>query len=161
MAGERFGKDLDLGFLADEEAWVVAGPSTQVDLQARRTPFVRARARADLGVVDGVMNLVQSLIVRLMTEQGELAALGYPEYGSRHHALVGEPNSEGNRSLVKLHILTCLRQEPRVEVIRVDVRPIGGLADRDRVVIDVQLRARDEPNPLNLVVPFSFGGTFA
>ena len=31
---------------------------------------------------------------RLKTQKGELAPLGHPEYGSRHHELIGQPNVE-------------------------------------------------------------------
>jgi hypothetical protein len=37
-------------------------------------------------VVTGKANLVQSLMLRLKTEHGELAGLGHPGYGSRHRS---------------------------------------------------------------------------
>src|SRR5437868_3996103 len=110
------GQDLDLGFVADDEGRVFAGPFSQVDLQPVRRADITPRAD-DLSRVAGRANLVQSLILRLMTERGELAPLGHPDYGSRHHRLIGEPNTEGNRNLVKLYILECLRQESRLEQI--------------------------------------------
>lgn len=156
--GEIFGQDLDLGFIADEEGRVFAGPYTRVDLQGRRRTDVAPRV-TDLATVKGVANLVQSLIVRLKTERGELASLGVPSYGSRHHQLIGELNTEGNRNLVKLHVLECVRQDPRVtDIVQVTVRPISGRENRDKVTIDVTVRAIDAPHPLNFVVPFSFGG---
>jgi phage baseplate assembly protein W len=110
-------------------------------------------------VVAGRANLVQALVVRLATERGELAPLGHPGYGSRHHELIGEPNTETNRNLVKLHVLDCLRQEPRLaEIRRVDVRPAAGREERQRVTVDVEVVARGEPTPLSLVIPFSFAG---
>ena len=158
MAGaDHLGLDLDLGFVADEQGRVFSGPMPEADLQARTRPDVAPRAR-DVAVVSGIANLVQALIVRLQTERGELAPLGHPDYGSRHHELVGEPNSETNRNLVKLHVLSCLRQEPRLEeIVRVEVRPAGP-GDRSTVTIDVEARARGSATPLSLVVPFSFAG---
>jgi len=159
--GDHLGYDLDLGFIADEEARVFAGPYTHVDLQALVRTDVSLRSR-DLHAVGGVSNLVQSLIVRLKTERGELAALAHPEYGSRHHRLIGEPNTEGNRNLIKLYVLECLRQEPRLEAIRrVDVKPGQGRENRDKVEISVSAIAKGVPDPLSFIVPFSFGGVGA
>src|SRR5262249_49594066 len=96
------GIDLDLGFVVDEDGWATAGPHSHVDLQAYRPVDVAPRVD-DLAVVKGKANLVQSLILRLKTERGELAPLGHANYGSRHHQLVGEPNTEHNRNLLKLY----------------------------------------------------------
>jgi phage baseplate assembly protein W len=159
MAGDDFlGTDLDLGFVADEEGRVLAGPASRVDLQARVRKEVTPR-EVDLGVVGGRPNLVQSLLLRLSTERGELGPLGHPDYGTRHLALIGEPNTETNRNLLKLYVLEALRQEPRLERIdRVDVRPAPGREDRDKVDVEIVVRARRLPGPLSLVVPFSFEG---
>jgi phage baseplate assembly protein W len=157
MSNDALGQDLDLGFVADAEGRVFAGPPSQVDLQARRRTDVAPRV-SDLGVVQSHANLIQSLILRLKTERGELAPLGYPDYGSRHHQLIGEVNTEANRNLLKLYILECLRQEPRVaRVLKVDVRAVPSRW-RDQVTIGVSVTARDTPYPLSFVVPFSFDG---
>ncbi len=154
--GDYLGHDLDLGFIADEEARVFAGPYTHVDLQGVSRTDVRPRTR-DIHVVSGLANLVQSLIVRLKTERGELAGLGHPDYGSRHHRLIGEPNTEGNRNLIKLYVLECLRQEPRLQAIeKVDVRPGQGRENRDKVEIRITATVKGVPDPLSFVVPFFF-----
>ncbi len=158
MTHEPLGSDLHLGLVADDEGRTFSGPSTRLDLQARSRAGVAPRA-LDLAVIEARANLVQALILRLATERGELSPLGHPDYGSRHHALIGEPNTETNRSLVKLHVLACLRQEPRLErILRVDVRPAPGREERQTVTIDVELLARGDPTPLSLIVPFSFAG---
>jgi len=158
MANEFLGQDLDLGFIADEEGRVFAGPYTPVDLQATLREDVAPRA-TDLSVVSEKANLVQSLIVRLKTERGELAALGHPDYGSRHHQLIGEPNTESNRNLIKLYVLECLKQERRLEAIqRIDVRPGKGRENRDKVEIEITVKMKSVPDPLSFVVPFSFQG---
>ncbi len=69
----------------------------------------------DFDVVRGRANLEQAIILRLLTPLGELAPLGHPEYGSRLHELVGRPNTETTRNLVKLFILEALQREPRIE----------------------------------------------
>jgi hypothetical protein len=159
MADDEFlGRDLSLGFVADEEARTFAGPSSPVDLQPvqRGRTFPRA---VDLDLTSGRANLVQSLIVRLKTERGELAALGHPGYGSRHHQLLGEPNTESTRNLVKLYILECLKQDRRIEAIeKIEVRPGPGRENRNMVQVAIALKVRGFPDPLNLVVPFSFAG---
>jgi phage baseplate assembly protein W len=96
------------------------------------------------------------LVNRLMTRRGELAPLGHPDYGSRHHELIGEPNTERNRNLVKLYILQALRGEPRVAkvercVVFSEARP------REIVRVEITIRLIDEPNPLNLVIPVELG----
>jgi phage baseplate assembly protein W len=113
----------------------------------------------DLGVIQGRANLLQSLIVRLKTERGELAGLGHPNYGSQHHRLIGEPNTENNRNLIKLYILECLKQEPRLEEISgIKVRPGEGRGNRDKVDINITVKVKGSTDPLNLVIPFSFEG---
>jgi hypothetical protein len=152
------GQDLDIGFACDDEGRVFAGPASSADLKPVVRPNVTPRGY-DLAVVRGRANLVQALILRLMTERGEMAGLGHPDYGSRHHQLVGEPNTEPNRNLVKLYILECLRQEPRLErVVGIEVTPGRGRENRDKVDVALTLKMRDVAVPLSFVIPFSFGG---
>jgi phage baseplate assembly protein W len=112
------------------------------------------RAR-DLDVAAGLDNLTQAIANRLKTRRGELAALGHPDYGSRHHELVGEPNVERTRNLVKLYVLQALRQEPRIEkVLRAEVKAEHS-PPRETVRVELALRVTGRAEPLNLVVPFS------
>lgn len=158
MPDDFLGEDLSLGFIADENGRVFAGPYTHVDLQAAIREDISPRS-LDLDTVTSRANVVQSLILRLQTERGELASLGHPNYGSRHHQLIGEPNTENNRSLIKLYVLECLRDEHRLEAnTKVNVRPGAGRENRDKVEIEIAARIKHDPDPLNLVVPFSFGG---
>lgn len=113
----------------------------------------------DLRTVDGVDTLAQAIVNRLKTRKGELTALGHPTYGSRHHELLGEPNVERTRNLIKLYILQALRDEPRIErVVKATVRPEHS-PPRETVRIELQLRLIDVPTPLNLIVPFSLEGS--
>lgn len=159
MEDELFlGQDLDLGFIADEEGRVFAGPYTHVDLRAPLREDVTPRTN-DLGAVSRKANLVQALIMRLQTEAGELAGLGHPNYGSKHHRLIGEPNVESNRNLIKLYVLECLRQETRLESIEsVVVKQGEGRENRDKVDIAISVKMKRVPDALSFVVPFSFGG---
>ncbi|MBX3670448.1 MAG: hypothetical protein KF778_18765 [Rhodocyclaceae bacterium] len=117
----------------------------------------RRGVERDVTLVAGVDNLTQALANRLKTRKGELAALGHPDYGSRHHELIGEPNVARTRNLIKLYILQALRDEARIErVLAASVTPEHE-PPRDTVRVELSLRVRGEPDPLNFVLPFSLG----
>jgi phage baseplate assembly protein W len=152
------GHDLSLGFAAVDSGGTIAGPFSRVDLQPVRNIAVSPRT-LDLGLQLGMANLAQSLIVRLMTERGELGPLGHPDYGSRHHQLIGEPNRESNRNLVKLYMIECIKQEPRIDsIVQITVQPGFGPVNRDKVDVVMTLKVKTIADPLNLVIPFSFSG---
>jgi phage baseplate assembly protein W len=125
------------------------------DLSPGRT--LNRGVERDLGLVDGIDNLTQAIANRLKTRRGELAALGHPNYGSRHHELIGQPNVDRTRNLIKLYILQALRDEPRVErVLSAKVRAEQD-PPRDTVRVELELLVLGAPNPLSLVLPFSLG----
>ncbi|MGI6655694.1 MAG: GPW/gp25 family protein [Desulfobulbus sp.] len=141
---ERMGTDLKLAFSGPAGLWEDA------DLDLERG---RPRRGTDAAVAQGIDAIDQMLINRLKTQQGELAALGHPLYGSRHHELIGEPNVERTRNLIKLHILEALSHEPRLEQVlscEVSVDPADPSAVR--IAITAKIIAIDEPR--NLVVGF-------
>jgi phage baseplate assembly protein W len=144
---DRLGRDLEL--LRDRRF--------QNDRDVGRDLAVRdTRGRGkDLTVVAGVENIAQALLLRFLTAEGELEALGHPSYGSRLHELIGEPNTEANRNIAKLHVLRALAQEPRVEKV-LSASVSQSRADRGRVDIRLQLKIVAADTPLNLVFPFSF-----
>lgn len=110
-------------------------PVYSLDTDMRRVPN-RPDPLADLGVISGVDNLGQAVILRLLTPKGELSALAHPEYGSRLHELVGSQNTATTRNLAKLYILESLQLEPRIQkVAQVVVVPAQGARDR----INIQL----------------------
>ncbi len=93
----------------------------------------------DFGTVSGRDNLGQAILMRLLTPLGELSALAHPEYGSRLHELIGRPNTETTRNLVKLFILESLQLEPRIQrVLEVTVEPDRVLRDLVQVTLRVQ-----------------------
>jgi phage baseplate assembly protein W len=115
------------------------------------------RVPVDLRTLAGNENLVQALILRLLTPAGELAPLGHPRYGCRLHELVGELNNETTRNRAKLYVLQALAEEPRIrEVAAVSVTP----SPRDPVQVEVRMTLVPigEPAALNLVFPFSLAG---
>lgn len=113
-------------------------PVYTVDVEHRRVPNQEG-LREDLGLVQGVDNLGQAVLLRLLTPRGELAELAHPDYGSRLHELVGRVNTETTRNLVKLFILESLQQEPRIAKLEeVTVTPSPGRRDR----VDVSIRVK-------------------
>jgi phage baseplate assembly protein W len=132
--------------------WLLGAFREDADLRANRSGGLR---RTDLALVEGADNLAQAVFNRLKTRKGELAGLGHPGYGSRHHELMGEPNVERTRNLIKLYVLQALREEPRIErVLRADVRAAHA-PPRETVRIELTLRPIGQQVPLNLVIPFS------
>ena len=109
----------------------------------------------DLTVAEGVGALTQAIANRLKTRKGELAPLGHPDYGSRHHDLMGEPNVERTRDLIKLYVLQALAQEPRIERVLKATVKAEHQPPRDVVRIELSVQVIDRPRPLDLVVPFS------
>jgi phage baseplate assembly protein W len=143
------GRDLALHYAAG------GGFFEDADLLERRSGS--SGTDRDVALADGLANLEQALANRLKTRKGELATLGHPDYGSRHHELIGEPNVERTRHLIKLYVLQALRDEPRIEqVLAASVRA-EHVPPRSSVRIELALRVRGEPDLLNLVLPFSLG----
>src|SRR4051794_18116631 len=105
----------------------------------------------DLDILKQVENLQQALLLRFLTRQGELSALGHPDYGRGLYALIGELNNPPNANRAKLSVLEALAAEPRIaRVVSVDVTA----GARDRTEIGVALLAIENDTPLNFVFPF-------
>src|SRR5262245_31995274 len=96
--------------LTRRQANIQTADRVQVDIQAT--------ASRDIATTTGHHNLIQAMINRLFTRQGELAQLGHPDYGSRLYQLIGELNNNRTRALAEVYIRECLAQESRVEEIR-------------------------------------------
>jgi len=109
--------------------------------------------KGDLQVAEGRENLGQAIMHRMLTRRGELSDLGHPDYGSRLHELIGEPNNQGTRELVRLYAKECILQEPRVKDIvslAVSVPP-----DNPHIVIlDITVMPIKSSVPMNVVFPF-------
>ncbi|WP_075185948.1 GPW/gp25 family protein [Teredinibacter haidensis] len=144
---EILGLDLWLDYRSTPGYWENA------DLRGERGP--EASAQIDLRVARGVDTLRQAITNRLKTHKGELAPLGHPEYGSRHHELIGEPNVERTRNLIKLYILQALKREPRIEkVLKAEVSAQHN-PPRDVVRIELSVKVVREALPLDIIVPFN------
>ena len=92
----------------------------------------------DFSIVSGNDNLAQAITIRLLTPRGELTALAHPDYGSRLHELIGQPNTDNTRNLVRLYIIEALQQEVRIaEIIKLKVAQVPGTRDQLSVLLQV------------------------
>jgi phage baseplate assembly protein W len=104
----------------------------------------------DLTLVYGNDNTVQALTLRLRVRRGELASLGWPDYGSRLHELIGEPNVARTHLKAAAFARQAIEADPRVAAVE-DVRARTLPGERDTVRLTLDLRLIDAPVLLNLV----------
>jgi phage baseplate assembly protein W len=104
----------------------------------------------DLALARGNANIVQALTLRLRVRRGELAPLGWPDYGSRLHELIGEPDVPRTHLKAQAFARQAIEADPRV--LRVEsVRTVSLPGERDTVRLMLDIQLIDAPNPLNLV----------
>jgi phage baseplate assembly protein W len=149
VLAELLGLDLRLDYRS------APGFYEDADLRAQRSQAIGA---TDLAVVEGAAAMRQAIANRLKTWRGELAALGHPAYGSRHHELVGEPNVERTRNLIKLYVLQALKHEPRIERVLAAAVRAEHEPPRDTVRLELTVQIIGLPLPLEVIVPFSLAG---
>ena len=126
-----FGNDLRLGRIAGG-ADLVPDPAGDLDLAV------------------GVDNIVQALTLRLLVRRGELARLGWPDYGSRLHELIGEPNIRRTHVRLMAYAREAVEADPRVaEVHQIRAHVLPG--ERDVARLELEVLVIDRPTPLNLV----------
>lgn len=147
---DRFGSDLRL--LRDLEKQNSRAPGN--DLITR---FRTETSGVDLETLARSENLQQALLLRFLTEVGELTALGHADYGSRLFELIGELNSETNRNRAKLFVLEALQAEPRVKQVQ-SVTVTRNPREPTQMDINVKLLPVDSDTLLNLVFPFFLDG---
>lgn len=140
MDDELLGSDLRLFFMAQAE-YLGMGADLAIS------------SRGDLEIAAGRVNLGQAIIHRLLTRRGELNDLGHPDYGSRLHELIGEPNNSRTRELVQLFTKECISQESRVGEI-IDVTATAHPSNPHAVNLNITVRAIKDSIPINLVYPF-------
>ena len=82
--------------------------------------------------------------------KGELGPLGWADYGSRLHELIGEPNNTRTHIKLMAFARAAVEQDPRVlEVSAIEAKVLPGERDAVRLLLEISLI--DAPNPLNLV----------
>ena len=102
-------------------------------------------------------NLVQAVISRLSTDEGELVDLGHADYGSRLFELMGEVNNAATRQRLKAEVHACLSQEPRIERL-VNVTVAQHPEDVHRVDIDITVLPVESSVYLRISYPFHLEG---
>jgi phage baseplate assembly protein W len=107
----------------------------------------------DLETIGEEYNLAQAIIMRLNTMQGELRDLGHSSYGSRLSELIGEPNNERTRELVRIYALESVTRDPRVEEV-VDISTETSKDDPRQININISVKAKGLATILNMVFPF-------
>lgn len=150
----------------------VAHDASVIDLQRTQRPYTPLVARLleahgnppappgtrlpvhDLTTVSERENVAQAMILRLLTPQGSLTALGHPGYGSRLHLLVGEPKSDALRNLCRVYVLEAVRQEPRVQdaATQLDFDVSSEGADEFRFTLGIAPVTGGDPVTLGLEV---------
>ncbi|MFG6489103.1 GPW/gp25 family protein [Roseateles sp. BYS78W] len=114
----------------------------------------------DIALAAGNDDIVQALALRLRVRVGELALLGWPDYGSRLHELIGEPDLPRTRLKAQAFARAAIEADPRVaKVDAVEIVSIPGERQILRLSMDVHLIT--EQRPLNLVFDLALSGTEA
>lgn len=109
-----------------------------------------AGGSGDIALARGNDNIVQALMMRLRVRKGELAPLGWPDYGSRLHELIGEPDLPRTRLKAQVFARDAVEADPRVKAVEsVEARSMPG--ERGVVRLAMQVRVIDAPQPTNLV----------
>jgi phage baseplate assembly protein W len=99
----------------------------------------------------GADKIRQSIMLVLSTAKGERPML--PDFGCGIHDLVFAANTAGLRGLVGAEVRDAItRWEPRVDVLDVQVETPDDA--RNRVIISIACRIRENNAALNLVYPF-------
>lgn len=117
-----------------------------------------AGGSGDIALAIGNDNIVQALTMRLRVRQGELTPLGWPDYGSRLHELIGELDLPRTRLKAQVFARNAVEADPRVEkVVSVDIVSIPG--ERHVLRLEMLVQVISSPRPLNLVFDLALEGS--
>jgi phage baseplate assembly protein W len=144
MALEHLDKDLLVTPFFRANEWET------VDLTLRPAGNPYRDEPVDLAAAQGVENLQQALVLRLLTPLGSLRDLGHANYGSRLHELIGTENLDAARLQARAYVLQALAQEKRVqEILSLEIAPPTPVTV-DRLLISVQVLAVAGGDPVTL-----------
>jgi phage baseplate assembly protein W len=105
--------------------------------------------QGDIALTQSTDNISQALTLRILVRRGELARLGWPDFGSRVHELIGEPNNLRTRTRLMAFARNAIERDPRVvEITSIKADP----TERSLVRLEMDIQLISEPSPLNLVV---------
>lgn len=137
-----FGTDLALRDVAGAGDFTLQGP---------------AGGSGDIALAVGNDNIVQALTMRLRVRLGELTPLGWPDYGSRLHELIGEPDLARTRLKAQVFARDAVEADPRVKKVE-SVEVIGIPGERLVLRLAMLVSVISEPQPLNLVFDLTLEG---
>ena len=130
----------------------LTGRDMGVDCSDREKIDLDRTTAEDLRVVFGKRNICQAIINRLHTRLGELAFFGHPEYGSRLHLLLGEPNNARSRGLAEIYIRESLSKDPRIrEIVEVHFSETSVPDSAHSLFADILIKTVED----DIVVPVS------
>jgi phage baseplate assembly protein W len=109
---------------------------------------LRVSSSGGPATVEGPEAAVQALTLRLLVRRGELATLGWPDYGSRLHELVGEPDLPRTRLRLAQFAREAVAADPRVA----EVSEVTVTTDRLRARVDLQVRLVEGADQVRLSV---------
>jgi phage gp46-like protein len=118
----------------------------------------QAGGSGDIALAAGAGNIVQALTMRLRVRQGELAPLGWADYGSRLHELIGEPDLARTRLKAQVFARDAVEADPRVRTVE-SIEVVGTPGERQVLRLAMLVSVIDEPQPLNLVFDLALDGT--
>ena len=109
-----------------------------------------ADSGGDLSRAQGNDDIIQALTLRLLVSQGALAPLGWPDYGSRLHELIGEPNNKRTHLKLMAFARAALEQDARVDQVT-DIQAEAAPDDRNAVRLTITVALIQQPTPVTLV----------
>lgn len=120
-------------------------------------------ASGDIARASGNDNIIQALTMRLRVRKGELTLLGWPDFGSRLHELIGEPDLPRTRLKAQVFARDAVEADPRVlKVEAVDVVRLPGEHQILRLMLTVRvISTTSMTRPLNLVYALALDGLSA
>ncbi|GAA5012454.1 hypothetical protein [Actinopolymorpha pittospori] len=112
---------------------------------------LRVAGSGRLETASGVDAVVQALTMRLLVRRGELEPLGWPDYGSRLHELIGQPDLPRTRLWLAQYAREAVGADPRVR----EIEDVTVTTDRFEARIEMRLllKGRTEPVQLEVAVP--------
>jgi len=126
------------------------------DLKLRETELgadLTISPEGDLMLIEGEENLGQAIINRLRTRVGELRDLGHPRYGSTLYEMIGQPNNDRTRSLVRMIVRETIMRDRRVKEI-ISLTITTSKRDLNRLNIRVVIKPIVGEGVITIVFPF-------
>ncbi len=104
----------------------------------------------DLRMARGTDDIIQALTLRLLVRLGALAPLGWPDYGSRLHELIGEPNNRRTHLKLMAFARAALELDARVDQVA-DIQAEIAPGERNAARLTITVALIQQPTPVTLV----------